>query len=535
MTALEVPRFKFNSDAQALSHFAPHRLVLLGGGVGSGKTALHPLWVVDRSQFDTGQLHAIFTNTQNQLEKAVLPEIAKWLALAGIEWRYDKRPPTSWFRMWERKGIPIPPGIARYRNIFTTKLGLHVLCGTLHNQSFTQYESLQFGSIRIEEAINNSLDAITKMIERVRCGSGRDFCRAHHRHQAYLNFNPPLGPHPWLFAKLDQLEEAAKKHYNGPPVDHRNWSLLKQGIGDAILIQSRTSDNVANLMDGYEDGLAANYSASTAKKRLEGEIVRDIDGKAYTEWSDANIQSVEYDPNKDLYLCLDFNSEPRAAVLAHPLGRGEGGVEFIGVFGEYIYADRLSDRKFALDLVKGARGFGGESQPKYRDENLRGLPKTWDGLRAHRGRIIAFGDAVGSHRSSHADNLESSWEIVDQVFRQLDTYGKNVPADGNPSPRARVDSVNGKLCNAFGVHALIVDPRCEELIRDFEQVMWDETGLALREWRRGSLGTEWLRTHASDGLGYMIHRLFPLGQDVDRDDRPTIHRRPIVPKRPTLR
>jgi hypothetical protein len=177
--------------------------------------------------------------------------------------------------------------------------------------------------------------------------------------------------------------------------------------------------------------------------------------------------------------------------------------------------------------VKGGRGNGFDSQPRYRSETDRGLPRScdaecvqpckaghWNGLRGHRGRIIAFGDQRGTHRSSHGDNLESSWQIVDQVFRGLGNYGKDVP-ETQPSPRARVDSVNGKLRNAFDVISLWIDPRCEELIRDFEQVMWDETGAALREWRRGSLGTEWHRTHLSDGLGYLIARRFLLGKEAD--------------------
>lgn len=521
--------FRFNSDAQALACLdREHKIILLGGGVGSGKTVLHGLDALRRSVHETDLLHGIFTNTQTQLDKEVIPSIQDRFVVAGFEKPvFDKKPPAHWVRRWVRDGIEVP-SLPRYRGILTAPTGYHALCGTLFNQSYTQYDTIQLGSARIEEATNASFAAINTIFERARCSrGGGDRCRKYHHHSKTLIFNPPRGPHPWLYSYLDQLEENARAYYHalldgeececprvhGPELDHRQWPLLHQGVGPAVLYRSKTSDNAAHLDDDYRDGLAANMSRDAARRRLDGEILREEGhGRAYTEWSDENLGPVEYDPEATVYLTLDFNSEPRVAGFWHPLGRRDG-VEMLGKFGEYFYAAKLSDRKFAEQLVRGDRGNGFDSQPRYRNETLRGLPANWQGLAGHCGKIIAFGDAVGTHRSVHADNLESSWEIVEQVFRQLKRYGRNVP-DHNPAPRARVDSVNGKLCNAFGVRAIVIDPRCQETVRDMEQVVWDESGTALREWRRGSLGTEWHRTHLTDADGYMVHRLFPLGNEV---------------------
>jgi len=534
---MDSAEFVFNSDVQALACLdREHKYVLLGGGVGSGKSVLHGLDALIRSQHETELLHGIFTNTQIQLDKEVVPSMQDRFVAAGFERPvFDKKPPASWSRRWAKANIEIP-SITRYRGIFTAPTGYHAACGTLFNQSFTQYDTLQFGSARIEEAANTSFAAISTIFERVRCSKGGgERCKLYHHHSKTLIFNPPRGPHPWLYSYLDQLEENARAYYHalsegeececprahGPEVDHRKWPLLLAGIGQAVWYQSKTSDNAANLDSGYRDGLAANMSASAARRRLDGEVVREEEhGRAYTEWSDENIGEVSYDHDATLYLCLDFNAEPRIAGFWHPLGRKDG-VEKIGKFGEFFYAARLSDRKLAEKLVRGDRGDGFDSQPKYKNPELRGLPANWQGLKAHKGPIIAFGDAVGTHRSSHADNLESSWEIVEQVFRQLPNYQRSVP-EKNPPPRARVDSVNGKFCNAFGVRAAIVAPRCEESQRDFEQVVWDEDGVSIREWRRGSIGTEWHRSHLSDADGYMMHRLFPLGED--HDDTPRIPR-----------
>ncbi|MFZ2489991.1 MAG: hypothetical protein WA208_00765 [Thermoanaerobaculia bacterium] len=530
--------------------------------MGSGKTVLHGLDILERGRSETEGLGGVFTNTQATLEKGVLVEIEKVLELAGYpregshRFVFDRRPPARWFQRWARKGIEIPR-LARYRNVMTAPNGVHVLCGTLHNQSYHQFETIQFHWIRIEEAINNSLAAINTMLERVRCSTGGgDRCRKFHRHTRHLIFNPPSGAHPWLKAFLTQLEESAKDHYHalqagdececprvhGPELAHGTFPLLQAGIGDAILIRSRTSDNAGNLDDHYESGLASRMSKATARKRLDGEISFETEGRTYVDWSTENIRPVRYDADRTLFLALDFNLFPRAAVFAHPLNPGAGeyptehervGVSHLGAFGEYMHAGEMSDRHFALELVRGGRGAGCDLQMRYRSEELRGLPPAcdetcegyeaalgysrtcrrghWNGLRAHRGRIVGYGDQRGTHRSSHGDNLESSWDIVNQVFRQLPNYSVDVPED-QPSPRARVDAVNGKLCSALDVRSLWVDSRCEELIRDAEQVQWDETGSAEREWRQG---TEVLRTHLIQALGYCVARRYPLGTEID--------------------
>src|SRR5574340_222252 len=533
------PEFKFNSDAQALAHFdRQHKIILLGGGVGSGKTVLHGLDALERSKHETDVLHGIFTNTQTQLEKEVIPSIQERFVAAGLEKpEWGKQPPASWQRRWARQGIEIPT-VASHRNILTAPTGYHAMCGTLFNQNYRQYETVQIATARIEEAVNISETAVNTIFERVRCSAGGgEHCQKNHHHQKYLIFNPPRGPHPWLYAYLDRLEESARAYYHelaegeececprthGPTLNHRHWPLIRKGVGPAVWYRSRTLDNAANLNEGYGDDLIAGMSKDMARRRLEGEILREIEGGASSGFSQDNVIPISYDPNRTLYAFLDFNLAPRAAAFGHQLNPGEypseherAGVQHIGIFGEYFYAGEMSDRHFAEALVRGDRGDGCDSQPRYLSEEMRGLPANWKGLKAHNASIIAFGDQRGTHRSSHGDNLESSWQIVDQVFYQLKRYSKNVP-EIQPSPRARVDAVNAKLCSAFGLRSLWFDPRCEETIRYCEQVMWDADGKALREWRRGNQGTEWHRTHLMDGVGYGVAQLAPMGRDWKPD------------------
>jgi hypothetical protein len=72
----------------------------------------------------------------------------------------------------------------------------------------------------------------------------------------------------------------------------------------------------------------------------------------------------------------------------------------------------------------------------------------------------------------------------------------------NPAVRDRVALVNGKLRAADGARAVRIDPRCKELIADFEQVQWSESGVDIDKTKDPR------RSHASDALGYMLWQVF---------------------------
>ena len=546
--AIELPRAKFNSGAQALTALdRKHKFVINLGGKGSGKTYTHWVWAYQRGKYDTGQLHGIFTNTQKQLTDGVLLEMKRRLPLVGVGCDYNRQPAAAWSRRWARENIPIP-ALADYRGVFYTEEGLHVRTGTLFQQSYKQYETLEFGSLRLEEIPAISQVALTTMLTRLRCGMGQN-CEAEygHLHQAHLFGNPPIEAHPWLFEWLDDWEEGAAQQYHaledgercdgcfyveedgaqvakthGPPLNHRQWPLLRRGLGSAILIKSKTADNRQNLNRGFENDLARNFDKATAAAWLHGDLVREISGGCYSEFSDKNVREVKYDPNRTIFVCIDINIEPRVAVLAHPLVSGEyptewhePGVEQVGIFGEFFSLGGMSDRNFAEALCKGGRGVGDGGYP---DEDLRGLPANWAGLMEHKGPIIFYGDAEGNRKSVHDSELRSSWQIMRQTFKQLLKNVKwhvDVP-DSNPPARSRIHSVNAKLLSALGKPSLSIAPRARHTIKDCELVVWGEDGLAEREWRQGP---EMQRTHCMAGYGYCAHRRSPMGKDVSRDPR----------------
>jgi hypothetical protein len=68
----------------------------------------------------------------------------------------------------------------------------------------------------------------------------------------------------------------------------------------------------------------------------------------------------------------------------------------------------------------------------------------------------------------------------------------------NPPVRERVELVNAKLRSAAGDIRLLVDGKCRELIRDFEEVSYKAGTTAIDKDKNPK------RTHLSDALGYLV-------------------------------
>ena len=92
----------------------------------------------------------------------------------------------------------------------------------------------------------------------------------------------------------------------------------------------------------------------------------------------------------------------------------------------------------------------------------------------------------------------SDYAVIRQFFdvnRARATY--KVPKS-NPAVKDRINAVNARLKNARGESMLFVDPKCRELIADFEQVTYKDNTMEIDK------NKDRRRTHLSDALGYLI-------------------------------
>ncbi len=214
----------------------------------------------------------------------------------------------------------------------------------------------------------------------------------------------------------------------------------------------------------YYERLKQSYDGRFYEQEVLGEYLDLHAGRVYFAFDrKQNIAPQKADPEKPLLWALDFNVDPMCSVLAQMDG----------------------ERVLALDEIV----LGRASTYDACSEFARRVPQ-------HEGGVIVYADASGARlQTSGTTDLE----ILKKFFKEA-SY-KNVEfrvPTSNPAVRDRIALMNSKLESAVGVRSLAIDPRCKELIKDFEQVTYKENSLVIDKDRDGK------RTHLSDALGYLI-------------------------------
>ena len=106
-----------------------------------------------------------------------------------------------------------------------------------------------------------------------------------------------------------------------------------------------------------------------------------------------------------------------------------------------------------------------------------------------------YGDASGASMQTTG---YSDYQVIRNYFAsRLAKVAYRVPK-ANPPVRDRVSLMNARLRNARDEVQLFVDPKCKELIDDFEQVSYQEESTQIDK------DKDRKRTHLSDALGYLI-------------------------------
>lgn len=227
------------------------------------------------------------------------------------------------------------------------------------------------------------------------------------------------------------------------------------------------------------DTLAGDYDQKFAEQELGGEFVI-FDGAVYYTFKrkenagDLAFKVCQYDPNKPIGICADFNVDPMAWPLMQMHTRANGLKE--ARFIDEIYL-RNSNTPEACQIFK-------------------------DRFPSHKAGLVLYGDATGQAR--HSSSNVTNWKIIQN---ELGRYGitMRVPSK-NPAERDRVNAMNGLICNTKGDRRLLVHPKCKNLIRDLEQVSFKEGTTQIDKTKDFSL------THASDAAGYMCEREFSLNK-----------------------
>jgi hypothetical protein len=233
---------------------------------------------------------------------------------------------------------------------------------------------------------------------------------------------------------------------------------------------------------------------------LTGSLEQVRSSRAARAFSEANLIKVSYDPQRAIYLSLDFNVSPATALLCHelredevPATNGRSGTDHLGVFGEFHSGSTGMDaEELSLALVRDER-----SRFLYVPDNFRGFLR-------HDYEVYAYGDATGGMRRLESPGNRSAWSIVNSVMTEdMGNRYTCMVGDSNPSVIESVQSMNGKFHASNGDRSLwISDTHCPELRIDLDETVWKHDGSGLDK-------SDLMRGHLFE-LRYVVQARYPI-------------------------
>jgi hypothetical protein len=130
----------------------------------------------------------------------------------------------------------------------------------------------------------------------------------------------------------------------------------------------------------------------------------------------------------------------------------------------------------------------------------------------HPGSVKCYGDFSGGSRMT-SSTQGADWDLIRQVLGRF--YGPRLSIYNdrkNPSHVVRVNAACSRMRSVSGRVSFLVDPKCKETIRDYEEVAWRE---GIREIDKDR---DPLRTHHSDGIDYYLWRAHPIVETFLTDE-----------------
>jgi hypothetical protein len=438
---------------QAAAIYSPYTHTGFFGGVGVGKT-------FTGSQFScrnftewpeaTGFIGA---NTYDQLSQATLKELFYWLEYYQFDYVIDRRPPPEW-----RAELKYP----RYKNILSIRSPKSGKVSHAFIRVLSDPDALrgtEFSWYWIDESRDTPQDTHNVILSRLREGfpvRGLMTSTTNGEDWGYQRFVKGLDDVHRLYGSLHVPTMAAVDLGILTPEYHRS---LLQSYSPMLALQELDALHV-NVGGGR-----AYYAAGENNKRIQA------------PWG-ASAPSRDY----PLIVGCDFNFSPAPCVwMVGQVGPGRYS-EHIHWFGE-ISLNETSTIDMTNALAMRFPGFF------YR----------------------IFGDASGQRgTTSNAGEVDYM-----QIAKRLSELGILHAIDVeqyNPLVKNRVENMNAKFKNALGEIRQTYNPHmCPLFDGDVRMVGWKKIISGLTRQGRLDDGGDSLRTHASDGAGYAVWKLFPPG------------------------
>ena len=259
--------------------------------------------------------------------------------------------------------------------------------------------------------------------------------------------------------------------FGPPPPEGRGLPRAKR-----FAVHSASREN-RHLPREYLADMDASFDPRYHERYVQGKWVDIARDRVYHQFDRAaHVRPVAYDPHLPLVHAWDFNVNPMASVVLQRAGHE------VRVIDEIVLPSSNTPEVCAEFL----RRYG-----------------------AHTAGVRVYGDATGHARG--ATTGTSDYIEIRRRYALLPGLALCVPRANMPEVD-RVNAVNARLRSADGAIGLRVDPRCANLIRDFENVHYKRASRVID--RPGEIaidkGADTTLTHTSDALGYYIAARFPV-------------------------
>jgi hypothetical protein len=231
-------------------------------------------------------------------------------------------------------------------------------------------------------------------------------------------------------------------------------------------IRARANENryLLDKLPSFYSNLQRSYDDKFYRQEVLGEYLSLTGGTVYSSFSrEQNVQPLEIERRLPLFWTLDFNVDPMSSLVAQKSGNK------VRILDEIVIRNATT-RDACEEFLKR---FG-----------------------SHEAEIVVYGDASGNQ---HQTTGSTDYEMIREHFAVASNLAVRyeVPKS-NPGVRDRINLTNSKLRSAAGEVHLVVDPKCKELIKDFEQVSYKTESPVIDKDRDRH------RTHLSDALGYLL-------------------------------
>lgn len=237
---------------------------------------------------------------------------------------------------------------------------------------------------------------------------------------------------------------------------------------DCILAKPFENRYLLDKTPDYYQRLESSYDPKFYAQEVLGDYVNATADRAYYCFNQAvHVVKHAYRPELPLLWALDFNVTPMTSVIAQQDG------EYLKVIDE-IVLERATTEQAAQEFC-----------------NRYGR---------HAAGLQIYGDASGKNMHSTG---QSDYGALQQTLHRTGVRPvmMKVP-NANPSVINRVHKVNALLTSADGEVRLEIDPKCRNLIKDLDEVVFLQNSMVLDKLR------DPMRTHASDALGYLAWALY---------------------------